>query len=86
MNNTDKKLKIKHANPVSNSKMLSFIEEDLINTTELTSNLCEKLKKSTKGRCLFKSLPPNTKDGKRLAEIRDNIHRIRIYVRSMLEG
>lgn len=66
--------------------MLSLIEKDLINTTEMVAVLCEKLKKSTKGRCLFKSLPPNTKDGKRLAEIRDNICRIRIYVRSILEG
>ena len=79
-------MKITRSKPLPNAKMLSLIENDLINTTELAATLCEKLKKSTKGRCLFKSLPPNTKDGKRLAEIRDNICRIRIYVQSILEG
>ena len=85
MNYTDKKLKIKHGKPLSEKKFIPLIDADLKDTVQLASILCEKMNASTKGRCLFKSLAPNTKRGKTLAEMRDNVCRIRIFIRSILD-
>lgn len=80
-----KKLKVITSKSPTETHLIRLIESDSQSIAELAMECCKKYFASTTGRVLFKSAIPKTKNGLKLAEIRNNIGRTRIYLRSIAD-
>jgi hypothetical protein len=81
-----KNLKIKHSKPPTERLVIRLLEKEAKETWELALKVLEVSGKAenTRGRVMFKAAIPKTQDGPSLAEIRNNVNRVKLYLRAIL--
>lgn len=79
------KMKILKSKPLSQKKILSFIDSEMQAMRTVAERLSDKLGDGGK-RCVFKTLAPTSADGQMIANIRDNLAHIRCCINSIACG